>query len=257
MTLKLQTLTFLFMALCTSLVAAPSSACEHVVVDVAKEKLCLKPGELFRDCPKCPDMVVIPPGTFQMGSTKEKREGPIHEVTIARPFAMGRFKVTWPLWDACVAAGDCKVPAFDIRQVERYKWYAGDKMPALNLSWDQAKALVAWFSKTTNRKYRLPSEAEWEYAARAGTKTRWWWGDRLGSSNANCSDCREGLKEGPTAVGTFKPNPFGHHDTAGNVIEWTEDCRHKLHRSTDRRFRLDPPKMFLPGVSRWRLAKFW
>ena len=167
-------------------------------------------------------MVVVAAGSFEMGSTFEF-ENPVHRVTIAKPFAIGRHEVTFNEWDRCVDAGGCK------HRPDDRDWGRGDR-PVINVSWSDAKAYLAWLSQKTGQSYRLPSEAEWEYAARAGTTTAFWWGSELGSGQANCRDCRAGGSPKTTPVGSFKPSPFGLHDTAGNAAEWVEDCWNDNYR---------------------------
>lgn len=189
----------------------------------------LKPGETFKDCAQCPEMVVIPGGSFVMGSSAGERgrfakhiknESPQHRVTVPR-FAMGRYEVTFAEWDACVAAGGCG------RQASDAGWGRG-RRPVVNVSWDDAKQYVGWLSRETGKRYRLPSEAEWEYAARAGTRTKYWWGDAIGRNKANCRGCGSQWDSKKTApVGSFRPNPFGLYDVHGNVYEWVEDCWHE------------------------------
>jgi len=121
-----------------------------------------EPGELFRDCPDCPEMVVVPSGEFDMGGKDTPFEGPPHRVTIAKPFAIERRETSFAEWDACVADGKCKYRPDD------HGWGRGDQ-PVIDVSWEDAKAFVGWLTQKTGRNYRLPSEAEWEYSARAGT----------------------------------------------------------------------------------------
>ena len=180
-----------------------------------------KPGDAFRDCPDCGEVVVVAAGSFDMGSTSDF-ENPVHRVTIAKPFAIGRYEVTFNEWDRCVDAGGCK------HRPDDRGWGRGDR-PVINVGWSDAKAYLAWLSEKTGQAYRLPSEAEWEYAARAGTTTQFWWGGELGTGNANCRDCGGGGRQ-TTPVGSFKPSPFGLHDTAGNVAEWVEDCWNDNYR---------------------------
>ena len=123
-------------------------------------------------------------------------------------------------WDACVAVGGCH-PAND------GSGYGRDANPVVFVNWDEAQQYVAWLSRMTGRPYRLLTEAEWEYAARAGTTTAYWWGDEIGKGNANCLGC--GSKwdaRQPAPVGSFKPNAFGLYDMHGNVWQWVEDCYH-------------------------------
>jgi formylglycine-generating enzyme required for sulfatase activity len=175
-----------------------------------------KAGDIFRDCPDCGELVVVPAGSFDMGSTSEF-EDPVHRVTIARPFAMGRREVTFGEWDSCVASGGCKTRLND------RGWGRGDH-PVLGVTWFEAKEFLRWLSQKTGQRYRLPSEAEWEYAARAGTTTEYWWGRDAGIARANCRECGTGRPQQTFPVGSFQPNPFGLYDTAGNVAEWVEDC---------------------------------
>jgi formylglycine-generating enzyme required for sulfatase activity len=172
-------------------------------------------GDRFRDCPDCGELVVVPAGSFEMGSTSEY-EDPVHRVTIAKPFAIGRREVTFSEWDSCVASRACK-------PIQDRGWGRGDR-PVLGVTWSDTKEFLDWLSKKTGQRYRLPSEAEWEYAARAGTTTEYWWGRDLGIAQANCRECNTGRPQQTLPVGSFQPNPFGLYDTAGNVAEWVEDC---------------------------------
>jgi formylglycine-generating enzyme required for sulfatase activity len=182
-----------------------------------------KPGDLFRDCSDCAELVVIPAGSFDMGSTTEY-ENPVHRVTIAKPFAIGRYEVTFNEWDKCVEDGGCKYRPDD------REWGRGDR-PVINISWLDAKAFVTWLSQKTGKTYRLPTEAEWEYAARGGTTTPYWWGRDPGSRQANCRECNTGESQRTSPVGSYKPNAFGLYDTAGNAAEWIEDCWNDNYRS--------------------------
>jgi formylglycine-generating enzyme required for sulfatase activity/tRNA A-37 threonylcarbamoyl transferase component Bud32 len=194
----------------------------------------LRPGSVFRDCTDtdaagavvCPQMVVIPPGSFRMGSPEGEEgrrgnEGPQHTVTIATPLAVGRFPVTFEEWDGCVADGGCGA-----RRPADKGWGRG-RRPVINVSWDDAHRYVAWLSGRTGQPYRLLSEAEWEYAARAGSVKARYWGNRTGHKLANCNGCGsawDGKQAAP--VGSFPPNPFGLFDMLGNVWQWVEDCYH-------------------------------
>ena len=178
-------------------------------------------GEVFRDCSECPAMVVVPAGSFRMGDLKgggDADEGPVREVRIVRPFAIARYETTFAEWDACVAAGGCAPGAGDVG------WGRAQR-PAVNVSAGEAEAYAAWLSEATGAPYRLPSEAEWEYAARAGSDARYPWGDEVGRERANCDGCGSEWDDARTApVGSFPANAFGVHDTAGNVYEWVADC---------------------------------
>jgi formylglycine-generating enzyme required for sulfatase activity/class 3 adenylate cyclase len=162
-----------------------------------------------------PEMIWIPGGSFAMGSNDDVSEGPIHQVSI-EPVAISKFPITVREWNQCVAAHACADLAV-----------GGDEAPITNVSWADAKQFVAWLTQTTHKGYRLPSEAEWEYAARGGTRTKYWWGDRLLSGMANCRNCGDAAgKDKPIKVGSFKPNQFGLHDMGGTVDQWVEDCWH-------------------------------
>jgi formylglycine-generating enzyme required for sulfatase activity len=185
----------------------------------------LQAKQEFRECSRCPVMVVVPAGEFTMGSPateqgREDDESPQHRVTIAKPFAVSKFEVTFNDWDACVAAnGGCG-------QVPDNGWGRGNR-PVINVSWGEAKQYVAWLSQVTGKTYRLLSEAEYEYATRAGTTTAYPWGDNIGMNNANCKGCGSDWDGKQTVpVGSFAPNAFGLYDMVGNVSAWTEDCWH-------------------------------
>ncbi len=152
-----------------------------------------------------------------MGSNDTPYEKPERTIDIKRPFAIGRREVTFAEWDQCADAGPCKYKPDD------HGWGRGDR-PAINISWDDAKLYVGWLSQKTGQRYRLPSEAEWEYAARAGTKTPYWWGHDLGAGHAQCDACGSPTKQQVVPAGSFRPNGFGLYDTAGNAAEWVEDC---------------------------------
>lgn len=179
----------------------------------------LNAGDVFQDSladgSQGPEMVVIPAGKFQMGDLVgdgKPAEKPVHAVTIAQPFAMGKYEVTFAVYDK-FASDTGRTPPLD------HDWGRGNR-PVINVSWDDAVAFTAWISRQTGKHYRLPSEAEWEYAARAGTTTSYWWGDTARKDRAKFGS----LLSGTAPVGTFPPNPFGLHDTSGNVWEWTQDC---------------------------------
>jgi len=176
------------------------------------------PGLVFRDCDRCPDLVVIGPGAFAMGSDDFDTEKPVHRVVIAKPFAMGRSEVTIAQWDACVADGGCS------RRPSGQGRGGPTSLPVGELSWRDSLAYVEWLSRVSGNAYRLPTEAEWEYAARGGTAAAFWWGADAGAGLANCRGCGGDAGRRAMAVGSFRPNPFGLVDTAGNVAEWVADC---------------------------------
>jgi len=187
----------------------------------------LKPNDTFRECDNCPDMVVVPAGSFMMGSQPGERgrdldEGPQHKVTIARPFAVGRFSTTFDQWDACLADKGCN----DYKPGDQ-GWKRG-LQPVINVSWLDATAYASWLSRKTGKTYRLLSEAEWEYAARAGSTTAYYWGNDVGKKNVNCNGCGSKWDNTQTApVGSFAANAFGLYDMAGNVWQWVQDCYHE------------------------------
>jgi formylglycine-generating enzyme required for sulfatase activity len=203
----------------------------HYTLAPAAEQA-LKPGDSFRECtPRqpgqddCPDMVVVPRGSFLMGSLPTDKQAytnelPQHRVTIAKPFAVSKFELTFAEWDTCVASGDCP------QNVTDNGWGRGEQ-PVINVSWNAARQYVAWLSKMTQKPYRLLTEAEYEYATRAGTTTEYPWGDGIGKNNANCNACGSQWGGKQTApVGSFTANGFGLYDMVGNVWEWVEDCYH-------------------------------
>lgn len=177
-----------------------------------------EPGQSLRDCPTCPEMVVLPAGSFSMGSlaTEAGRfstEGPRRLVTLARSFAMGKFEITFEEWDACVSGGGC------VSRADDQGWGRG-RQPVVGVSWVDAMAYAQWLSKSSGQRYFLPSEAEWEYAARAGTETAWNTGDAIITDDANMLN----QLGRPVTVGAYPPNAFGLHDMHGNVSERVQDC---------------------------------
>ena len=166
-------------------------------------------------------MVPIPAGSFDMGDLSGVGwdwELPVHTVTVPA-FRMGKYEVTFAQWDACVADVGCNGYSPDDSG-----WGRGDR-PVINVSWDAVQSFIDWLNNKTNGNYRLPSEAEWEYAARAGTTTEYSWGDDIGHNQANCDGCGSQWDEDRTApIGSFPANPWGLHDMHGNVWEWVQDC---------------------------------
>jgi formylglycine-generating enzyme required for sulfatase activity len=177
----------------------------------------------FRECSECPEMTVVPAGSFTMGSPPSEAgrgsdENSQHRVTFARPFAVGQFALTFEEWDACIADGGCN-------GYQPSDGWGRGRRPVINVSWDDAKGYVAWLSKKTGKTYRLLTEAEYEYATRAGTQTAYPWGNAIGKNNANCNGCGSQWDNKQTApVGSFAANGFGLYDMVGNVLQWTEDC---------------------------------
>lgn len=194
----------------------------------------MEPGAIFQDCDACPSMIVVPSGSFVMGSPereafRNKDEGPQRNVSFSKPFAVGRFEITFEEWTACVRGGGCKgYEPFD------QNWGRG-RRPAINVNWNHVQSFLRWMKRKTGKPYRLLSEAEWEYAARGGSSGAFWWGEKASHAFANYGkdSCCGGHVEGrdvwekTAPVGQFPPNPFGLHDMHGNVAEWVEDCGHK------------------------------
>ncbi len=176
-----------------------------------------KPGSTFRDCPTCPEMVVVPEGSFMMGSTSGRYdEKPVHQVTIAKPFAVGKYEVMWDEWEACVAEAACDNGP--VTESGGDNGWGKGRRPVIEVSWHDTHIFVAWLnSKVSGEPYHLLSEAEWEYAARAGTTSKFHWGDEFDSSKANDSN-----KTVP--AGQYAPNEFGLYDVHGNALEWVQDC---------------------------------
>lgn len=168
-------------------------------------------------------MVAVPAGSFEMGSNEDYSERPPHRVTLPA-FALGSFEVTLAEWNACADAGGCTYrPPVEPSAVRR---------PATNLSWNDAEQYVQWLRKKTGKPYRLPSEAEWEYAAAAGRRTPYPWGEQAGTGQADCRGCGGSYDEHrPADIGSFAPNAWGLHDMLGGVAEWVEDCWHLSYQA--------------------------
>jgi formylglycine-generating enzyme required for sulfatase activity len=156
------------------------------------------PKTVFQDCPRCPQMVMLP---ARQGGT---------------PLAFSRFAISFDDWSACVADKVCR------SEVDDHGWGKG-KRPVINISWSDANDYVRWLSAASGAPYALPTSAEWEYAARAGTTTAFWWGDQAGTGHANCRGCGSPWK-GTAPAGSFPASPFGLHEMTGNVWTWTADC---------------------------------
>ena len=212
----------------------------------------LKVGDVFRDCAHCPEMVVVPSGSFMMGSppSEEGRhdsEGPVHRVTIGARFAVGVYEVTRgefgrfvsstgrSMGDGCRTREDGEWADRSGRSWRSPGFSQTDLHPAVCVSWDDARAYVDWLSREMGEAYRLLSESEWEYVARAGTTTRYHWGDAIGRNLANCWDCGSRWDgESTSPAGVFGANGFGLHDVHGNVFEWVEDCWHDSYAGAPR-----------------------
>jgi formylglycine-generating enzyme required for sulfatase activity/Flp pilus assembly protein TadD len=187
-------------------------------------------GQTIKDCQRCPDMVVLPTGDFMMGAApgeprRSQREMPQHKVVIPNQISVSKFEVTFAEWDACVADGGCNHRPGD-------EGWGRERRPTINVSWHDAQDYVNWLSQRTNQVYRLLSEAEWEYAARAGAETAYHTGAEIKSGQARFkSSSGASDQEKSLPVGRYAPNLFGLYDMHGNVREWTEDCRHDNYRN--------------------------
>jgi len=197
--------------------AAPSE--ETGAEAVAKATPAPKPAapsgpDSFTDCEMCPSMQVLPGGTYSMGSPSDEPgrfgyEGPQHDVTIKR-FAISKYEVSFDQWQACVDDGGCGA------YTPGDAGFGRGSRPALFISWRDAKSYITWLSNKTGKNYRLPTEAEWEYAARGGTQTAYWWGATFNRSNIALGSTKPAEE--------LKPNPFGLYGMLGNAGEWVEDC---------------------------------
>ncbi len=198
------------------------------------DDLDLRPGKSFKDCDDCPAMMVVPAGTYWQGSDDKSplslsMEKPRRQVTITEPFAVGIYEITMAQWDACFNDKGCTSRAGD------NGWGRGSR-PVIMVSWTDAQEYVRWISKKTGQSYRLPSESEWEYFARAGEESDWPGGDpALLCDYGNIAgtetgfkwehkQCSDKLALGTAPAGSFRANSFGLYDTVGNVSEWTADC---------------------------------
>jgi formylglycine-generating enzyme required for sulfatase activity len=197
-----------------------------VLTSDQESKYAAEPRTEFSECSGgCPVMVVVPPGNFCMGSRVdigEKREHPQHAVTITRPFAVAKYELSFDEWDACATFGDCSA-GISAEGGQR------GKHPVINVTWEDAQQYVKWLSRMTGKRYRLLSEAEWEYAARAGSTTLF----SFGNDDALLGDYAwfsANAENGPQVVGSRKPNAWGLYDMHGNVSEWVEDCFHDTYQ---------------------------
>jgi formylglycine-generating enzyme required for sulfatase activity len=206
----------------------------------------LKPHDAFRECATesgkdyCPELIVAAPGSFVMGSPAAEKghvaaEEPQHAVEIAKPFAVSKFALTFDEWDTCVAYGDCTPGISDSG------WGRG-RQPVINVSFDDAQRYVAWLAKMTGKHYRLLTEAEYEYATRAGKQTAYPWGDDSGNNNADCNGCgsRWDYIE-PAPVGSFAANAFGLYEMVGSIWEWVADCYHPSYEVETSQGKVDAP----------------
>jgi formylglycine-generating enzyme required for sulfatase activity len=202
---------------------APSSPTAETLASAASEAMdsaSTSPAAAAPEPLAEPEMVSLPGGTFAMGSNLDRSEGPIHNVSI-KPFAISKSVVTVRAWSQCVAAKACASVATD----------ENDDAPVTNVSFNDAQQFIAWLTQATKTNFRLPTEAEWEYAARGGTRTKYWWGDDIQPGMINCKGCNGDQNARQTAkVDDIKPNPFGLYDMGGNVAQWVSDCWHKNYQ---------------------------
>ncbi len=229
------TLVAVLRATASQMAALPSGQQGGAEIAVPPRQSEHAPGESFRDCENCPEMVALPGGAFRMGAGPDdpaasQAEGPLHEVAIVTPLAVSKYEITFDDWEACNLEGGC-----GNYRPDDSGWGQG-RHPVTNVSWDDAKAYVDWLRRKTGKPYRLLSEAEWEYAARGGTTSPYITGDTITTAQANFDASNvaalrgRGTYEGRTVeVGSFPPNPFGLYDMAGNVAEWVEDCWNPSH----------------------------
>jgi formylglycine-generating enzyme required for sulfatase activity len=206
----------------------------------------LRDGSNFKDCANCPEMVVVPAGSFVMGSPeseplRDKDEGQ-HKVTFAQSFAVSKYPITWDQWEACVRDGMCDGTSvetslrigLDGKPVKNYVDHGRGMRPVVGVSWYDAQAFVGWLNRKAGvEAYRMISESEFEYAARAGTTSAYPWGDKPDHDYANFGKAeglggeaagRDAWLNDTSPVGSFPANAFGLHDMHGNVYQWVEDC---------------------------------
>jgi formylglycine-generating enzyme required for sulfatase activity len=191
-------------------------------VQTADSERKLQSGQTFKECRDCPEMIVIPAGHFTIGSAKDElghwdEEEPQREVTFAKPFAVAKDDITFDQWDTCVRLGGCATNPVA-------PWGRAD-LPVINIDWQDAHEYVRWLARISGQPYRLLSESEWEYAARAGTTTPYYWGTAVGVMHADCDGCGSRWDAKQTApIGQFPANAFGLRDMAGNVWQMVQDC---------------------------------
>jgi formylglycine-generating enzyme required for sulfatase activity len=210
--------------------SSSQSQCDGAEIIVEGARRCAKPMDTFKDCADCPEMVVVPAGEFLMGSPDGESdrldaEGPRHRVTISKTLAVGKYEVTFAEWDACTTDGGCQHKPRDLG------WGRG-RRPVINISWDDiTKEYLPWLSRKAGHPYRLLTEAEWEYAARAATTTPFSTGGTISTQQANFDGtstygggAKGEYRQRTLEVGSFPPNGFDLHDMHGNVWEWVVDC---------------------------------
>lgn len=187
-------------------------------------------GNRFRDRPDTPTMVGVPPGKYLMGTDKSSVGSPPHLVTITYTFSISSGEVTEREWLTCVLDKACDAASLNVNVNDLKKTPAEDDKAIAGVTWDEAQQYVQWLSRKTGQNYRLPTEAEWEYAARGGTSTRYFWGDSYQLGAANCENLMKPGRDTfdlvmPDRVKVHPANAFGLFDTVGNVAEWVQDCQ--------------------------------
>jgi formylglycine-generating enzyme required for sulfatase activity len=193
------------------------------------------PGEIFKDCNDCPEVVVVPPGDFVMGANDTPYEKPEHKITIPRPFAIGRREVTFAEWDLCADAGACK------HRPDDHGWGRGDR-PVINVSWDDAKLYLAWLSQKTRQRYRLAPRRSGNMR-RVRNEVAFWWGRDVGAGRAGSATAAAAPKRQTSRQGRSGPTA-GLYDTSGNAAEWVEDCWNDTYRNAPKgRLRLDQRRL--------------
>jgi formylglycine-generating enzyme required for sulfatase activity len=227
----------------------------------------------FRDCPSCPLMVIVPSGSFQMGSPPNEvgrvrnDESPLHQVNI-RSFTIGKFEITVGEFSTFLKERGVAENVMGRLRTEKapLQFHQDDTHPVVNVSWNEVREYLVWFSKKTGKAYRLPSEAEWEYAARRGTQTAYYWGNNPDdvcqyenvrdltakaeipwASNWKSANCSDGYAY-TAPVGSFKPNPFGLYDMLGNAQEWVADCKHPSRGLSNLTLQSDTKDIFFAFV---------
>jgi formylglycine-generating enzyme required for sulfatase activity len=221
----------------------------------AAEQRALRPGDSFKECDDCPAIVVIPAGEQMVGSNdSEQSERPPYKVVIAKPFAVGKFEVIFAEWDACISDNGCTHKPND-------QGWGRDRRPVVDVSADHIQMqYIPWLRRKTGRDYRLLTEGEWEYSARAGTSTTYPWGNEAGRNRANCDGCADKWSKQSAPIGSFAANGFGLHDMHGNVWEIVSDCWHRNHQgaSSDASTRImgDCTRRVIRGGSWYTSAKF-